>query len=198
MCLALFIGLSLTQNSYSEEVAPQSVCPNYYNAADVKPLAKRAWSRIDGPKKSQLKSYRHRKFCHGPGKKNKIIHTWKSAKKKYEFKGIDGLSNSYEKFVILVHKKTDLSLRVLGAWVLAEGGPSYNPLNIGPGHYFDGIKGGAKATVSLLKSSYSGIMSTANKSDSKQIGAIVASSWCPGCAGYSSLLWGTYNQVRIK
>lgn len=200
MCLALFLGLSLTQISSAEkESKNKPSCSKYYYAKDVSALAKRAWSRVDGPKTKQRRAYRHRKHCHAPGKKNRIIFVWKRAKKKFHKFDLVGVSSAYEKFALLLHKKTGLSLRVIGAWELAEGGPSHNPLNIGPGHYFGTIENGAKQTSNLLHTStYKNIMKATKKSDAKQISAIVASPWCPGCAGYSSLLWGTYSQVKVK
>lgn len=111
---------------------------------------------------------------------------------------IEGISSAYQAFCKLVNAGTGLSLRVLGAWCLAEGGPSYNPLNIGPGNVYPNIKGGANATIETLKGSlYKNVLAAVGKSDSEQIKAIVASPWCPGCAGYEELLFGTYAQVSI-
>jgi hypothetical protein len=194
--LASIVGLGLLP---TQAQANNKGCNKLYYANDVEKLAKRAWSRIGGPKDSQRESYRHRRKCHAPGKKNKIVHTWKKAKKKYYITEIVGLSSTYEKFSFLVAEDTKLAPRVIGAWCLAEGGPSYNPLNIGPGHHFGSLEGAANATVNLLNQSlYRGILKSAKKSDRKQISAIAASSWCPGCGGYESLLLGTYNRLSVR
>ena len=112
---------------------------------------------------------------------------------------VEGLSPSYEKFVNLVSGDTDLSLRVLGAWTLAEGGPRDNPLNIGPGKRFGSVSGGARATSQLLReSNYRKILASASRPDRDQISAIARSSWCPGCSGYERLLKRTYRQVTVK
>lgn len=112
---------------------------------------------------------------------------------------VEGLSPSYEKFVNLVSGETDLSLRVLGAWTLAEGGPRDNPLNIGPGKRFGSVAGGARATSDLLsQSAYRKVLASARRSDRDQISAIARSSWCPGCSGYERLLKRTYRQVSVK
>lgn len=111
---------------------------------------------------------------------------------------IEGLNPSYVKFVKLVADDTDLSLRVLGAWSLAEGGPKDNPLNIGPGHHFGTVRKGARATTSLLSQSlYRKIIASAGDADSTQIKAIAGSSWCPGCKGYERLLRSTYSSVEV-
>lgn len=195
--VGVFIGVFLA--SMGPAQANSKDCNKLYYANDVEKLAKRAWSRIGGPKASQKEAYRHRRKCHAPGKKNKIVHTWKKAKKKYYITDIVGLSGSYEEFSFSLAKKTKLAPRVIGAWCLAEGGPSYNPLNIGPGHHFGDLRGAVKATSNLLHTSlYSGILKSAKKSDRKQISAIAASSWCPGCSGYESLLLGTYNRISVR
>lgn len=112
---------------------------------------------------------------------------------------IDGLSPSYEKFSQLVASTTKLSLRVVGAWTLAEGGPKDNPLNIGPGRTYGTVRKGARATTTLLRHSlYRNVMKSADDPDSSQIDAIVASPWCPGCRGYKRLLWSTYRSVEVK
>lgn len=112
---------------------------------------------------------------------------------------IYGLSSSYTLFAELLAQDTKISLRVIGAWILAEGGPSDNPLNIGPGYHYGSIENGVRGTANLLRSStYSGIMASRDESDSAQISAIAASPWCPGCAGYESLLRGTYSRVWVK
>lgn len=111
---------------------------------------------------------------------------------------IEGLSPSYAKFSKLVAGKTRLSLRVVGAWTLAEGGPRDNPLNIGPGHHYGTVGGGARATANLLRHSlYRDVLASAGEADPLQIGAIAASPWCPGCRGYERLLKRTYRSVRV-
>jgi transglycosylase-like protein with SLT domain len=57
-------------------------CSTLFKASDVKPLAKRAWSRPYGPKKAQKESYKHRRYCHADGKKKKIVRVWETTKKK--------------------------------------------------------------------------------------------------------------------
>lgn len=113
---------------------------------------------------------------------------------------IEGVSAAYAAFCTLVAKGTGISLRVLGAWCLAEGGPDDNPLNIGPGNHYGTVEGGAKATIETLHGSlYKGILDAAkNGSDQEQIKAIAASPWCPGCAGYEELILGTYQNVKIN
>jgi hypothetical protein len=111
---------------------------------------------------------------------------------------IEGVNPAYAKFASIVSERTDLSLRVLGAWSLAEGGPKDNPLNIGPGHHFGTVRKGAAATTDLLSQSlYRKIMASAGEPDSTQIRAIARSSWCPGCKGYERLLRSTYSSVEV-
>lgn len=112
---------------------------------------------------------------------------------------IDGVSPSYAKFSHLVSQGTDLSLRVIGAWTLAEGGPSDNPLNIGPGERYGSVRAGARATSNLLGDSlYRNVLASAREPDRKQIKAIADSSWCPGCSGYEGLLRRTYRSVTVR
>ena len=112
---------------------------------------------------------------------------------------IEGLNPSYTKFSKLVAGKTDLSLRVVGAWTLAEGGPKDNPLNIGPGERYGTVGKGATATATLLDHSlYEGVMASTDESDMRQLRAIVASPWGPGCRGYKRLLRSTYQSVEVK
>lgn len=111
---------------------------------------------------------------------------------------LHGVKSSWAQFSKLVAAGTGIGLRVMGAWCLAEGGPDDNPLNIGPGNHYNGIEGGAKATIDLLHTGpYSGILSAAGN-DSATISAIVASPWCPGCSGYESLLRRTYDSVSVS
>lgn len=112
---------------------------------------------------------------------------------------IEGLSPSYAKFSESLAARTDLSLRVVGAWTLAEGGPKDNPLNIGPGRRYGTVRKGVRATATLLRHSlYSGVMASTDDSDGRQIKAIAASPWCPGCRGYKRLLRSTYARVSVK
>jgi hypothetical protein len=112
---------------------------------------------------------------------------------------LKGVPPSYAKFSDLVSDKTRLSLRVLGAWSLAEGGPKDNPLNIGPGQHFGTVGKGARATTQLLRQpTYRTIKRSAGLSDGEQINAIANSRWCPGCHGYGKLLRSAYNQVKVK
>jgi hypothetical protein len=110
---------------------------------------------------------------------------------------VTGVSKAYSDFAVLVSAGTGLSLRVVGGWALAEGGPDDNPLNIGPGRHFGSIEAGAKATIALLSTPlYKGIIASANGSDQQQLRGIAASSWCPGCGGYLGLLQRTYESVQ--
>lgn len=109
---------------------------------------------------------------------------------------VKGVSKAYASFSRQVAAGTGLSVKVVAAWCLAEGGPDDNPLNIGPGNHYGSVSGGAKATIKLLRTSlYKNVMRSAGKSDSEQISAIAASPWCPGCAGYEQLLRSTYERV---
>lgn len=111
---------------------------------------------------------------------------------------VKGVSENQARFVILVTAGTKLSPKVIAAWVLAEGGPDDNPLNIGPGNHYGSVEGGAKATVSLLHTSlYKGVLASAGKSDTEQIHAIAQSPWCPNCPGYEALLLGTLARVSV-
>lgn len=107
---------------------------------------------------------------------------------------LHGVSQAQALFCYEVAKLTGLSLRVLGAWCLAEGGPDYNPLNIGPGADFGSPQGAAKATSKTLHGSlYKGVLSSTNESDQKQIKAIVASPWNPGGGqSYEQLILSCY------
>ncbi len=112
---------------------------------------------------------------------------------------IEGLPPSYTKFSESLADRTDLSLRVVGAWTLAEGGPKDNPLNIGPGRRYGTVRKGARATTTLLRHSlYRDVMASADEPDPMQIDAIVDSPWCPGCRGYKRLLQSTYASVEVK
>jgi hypothetical protein len=113
---------------------------------------------------------------------------------------LEGVPPTYVKFSNLVVDKTGLSLRVLGAWSLAEGGPKDNPLNIGPGERYGTVRKGARATTRLLKGSelYRDIMRSAGGTDIEQIRAIGNSPWCTGCKGYNRLLRSAYRSVTVE
>jgi hypothetical protein len=93
-----------------------------------------------------------------------------------------GITPAYAQFAKLVAQKIGLSLCVVGAWCLAEGGPSDNPLNIGPGNTYSSTEAGAKATINTLHSGlYGGILNSVNKSDHDQMQAILDSPWGTVC-----------------
>jgi len=112
---------------------------------------------------------------------------------------LQGVSRPYAKFSGLVSGKTELSLRVLGAWSLAEGGPKDNPLNIGPGERYGTVGKGARATTRTLRGElYRDVLASAGSNDGAQIKAIANSSWCPGCKGYGKLLRSAYKSVSVR
>jgi hypothetical protein len=112
---------------------------------------------------------------------------------------LTGVPRPYAKFSDLVADKTKLSLRVMGAWSLAEGGPNDNPLNIGPGNDYGTVGKGARATAQLLRDPmYRKIKRSAGAKDGQQIKAIANSPWCTNCRGYGKLLRSTYSQVKVK
>lgn len=100
-----------------------------------------------------------------------------------------------------VAEGTGLDARVIWAWVLAEGGPHDNPLNIGPGRHYGSTKDAADATIRLLKTpTYSGIRRAASGSAEDQIRAIAASAWVGPSdpmkgKPYENLLRGTLQRV---
>lgn len=123
-------------------------------------------------------------------------HDYREAKRSDELVGV---SSTYAAFAFGVADGTGLGPRVVAAWAIAEGGPADNPLNIGPGNHYGSLSGGIRATVNLLHEPlYSGVLRSAKGSDSGQISAIAASSWCPGCAGYESLLRGVYARIGLR
>lgn len=111
-----------------------------------------------------------------------------------------GVPSAYSKFSGIVSGKTDISLRVVGAWTLAEGGPNDNPLNIGPGEQYGTVKGAASATAKLLRNSmYEPILESTDEPDMEQIQAIAESPWCTNCGKrYERLLRSTYRQVKVE
>lgn len=104
-----------------------------------------------------------------------------------------GLTQGQAKFAVLASKATGISVRVMGAWVLAEGGPDDNPLNIGPGNHYGSPEGAVKATVSTLKSGPSGIKAILRAArtgdDQKVMEAIIGGNRAGG--SYVSGTWGT-------
>jgi hypothetical protein len=105
-------------------------------------------------------------------------------------------------FLSYVSAKTGLAPNVIRAWMLAEGGPSDNPLNIGPGRHYGSPQHAASATVSLLHNSrYAGILRAAHRGSEKdQLAAIAASPWdaghySGGTGKPGTLLAGTYARV---
>ena len=117
---------------------------------------------------------------------------------------IIGLNNpEHEEFCQLVAGGTGLSLRVLAAWCDSEGGPSDNPLNIGPGNSYGSIQAGAEATVRLLKSgTYPGIIASAGQPDVKQIKAIASSRWLTGqpvfTQSYYDTIYAIWKEIQVK
>jgi len=107
----------------------------------------------------------------------------------------------YTAFAEQMASETGLSLRVIGAWCIAEGGPVDNPLNMGPGDHFGTASNAAKeASANLRTPIYEEaaipVLSTVGKTDQEQIHAIAISPWC-GEAGYEELIKGVYN-TRVK
>lgn len=104
-----------------------------------------------------------------------------------------GLTQGQAKFAVLVSKQTGISVRVMGAWVLAEGGPDDNPLNIGPGNHYGSPEGAAAATVKTLKTGPSGIRAILKAArsgdDQKVMAAIIGGNSAGG--SYVSGTWGT-------
>jgi hypothetical protein len=118
--------------------------------------------------------------------------------KTLEASAISGVPRAYARFTVIVVRRTGLSARVVAAWTLAEGGPNDNPLNIGPGERFGGVRRGARATAKHLQGDlYRAVMRSAERRDMAQIDAIVASPWCYRCKGYRRLLRSTYSRVRV-
>lgn len=106
-------------------------------------------------------------------------------------------AGEYTAFSEQMASETGLSLRVIGAWCVAEGGPIDNPLNIGPGDHFGTAAKAAEASSDNLKTDlYKEVMASVGKTDQKQIHAIAISPWC-GEAGYEALILGVYN-TRVK
>lgn len=107
----------------------------------------------------------------------------------------------YGPFAEQVASETGLSLRVIGAWCIAEGGPEDNPLNMGPGDHFGTAANAAKEASKnmagpLYEESHPSILGSIGGTDQEQIHAIAISPWC-GEAGYEELILGVYN-TRVK
>lgn len=107
----------------------------------------------------------------------------------------------YTSFCEQVSSETGLSLRVMGAWAVLEGGPVDNPLNIGPGDHFGTAAKAAEASSKnmaspLYEETHPSILGSIGGTDQEQIHAIAISPWC-GEAGYEELILGVYN-TRIK
>jgi len=108
----------------------------------------------------------------------------------------------HAQFINLVRVGTGLSFRVVVAWTTAEGGPTDNPLNIGPGRRYGSPTAAAAAVVALLRKDvtnrygYASILASAGKKDSDQLKAIVLSSWDAGhYGGAGQNLEATYNRL---
>lgn len=107
-------------------------------------------------------------------------------------------------FLELVHDGTGIPRLVIRAWILAEGGPRTNPLNIGPGRNYASHIAAANATVELLRTSrYAPILRAAAGGDDRAVlEAIIRSPWDAGHyagAGGSragTLLYGTYARAK--
>lgn len=112
---------------------------------------------------------------------------------------ISGVPRAYERFANVVIDRTGLSIRVVGAWALAEGGPNDNPLNIGPGREYGNAAGAARATARILRTPvYAPILASALQPDPTQIRAIARSPWCTACGRrYLRLLRAAYRRVAV-
>jgi hypothetical protein len=118
-----------------------------------------------------------------------------------------GLSPTKTQFVRTVASLTGLEPAVVAAWVIAEGGPDTNPLNIGPGRNYGSAEQAARATANLINRSrhYGGIRAAARTEDpEREIAAIVASPWdvdhyrglgAPAGTPVGTLLRGTYERI---
>lgn len=93
-----------------------------------------------------------------------------------------------ERFAWEVGGATGLNLIVIQCWVIAEGGPIDNPLNIGPGRHYGSLDSAALATIRVLhQSNMSMILDAKGKGPDAQIEAIKASPWDAGHYGNGSL-----------
>jgi hypothetical protein len=107
-------------------------------------------------------------------------------------------------FAQQVSRGTGLNETVVDAWVLAEGGPDTNPLNIGPGKSFASAIDAAAAVVRLLHTpTYKPILDSATNTPEVQIAAIAASPWNGGFNAapkvhrdYGALIRGVYEHLK--
>ncbi len=105
-----------------------------------------------------------------------------------------------ERFAELVASGTSLDLGVVRAWVLAEGGPVDNPLNIkgnGPVRRYGSADAAAAATIANLRTpTYAHVLEAARSGNvQSQLHAIVVSPWDAGHYRNGTLLAGTYARV---
>ncbi len=118
------------------------------------------------------------------------------------------LSSWQKQFVAAVSRATSLDPVVVAAWVLQENGPSYNPLNIGPGKSFGSTQGAINATISLLRPPsqggtdlahyYDGILASAKSHNlAAEVAAIAASPWDGAHYGGTGgpHLWATLKSI---
>jgi hypothetical protein len=114
-------------------------------------------------------------------------------------------------FAQQVSRGTGLNETVVDAWVLAEGGPDDNPLNMMvPGTHtlqrFASPLLGAAAAVRLLhQPSYTSVLSAANHTPEEQITAIANSPWVGGAGApvkahtdYAALIRGVFEHLKPK
>lgn len=107
-------------------------------------------------------------------------------------------------FAQQVSRGTGLNETVVDAWVLAEGGPDTNPLNIGPGQSFKSPIDAAAAVVRLLHTpTYKPILDASTNTPEVQIAAIAASPWNGGPNAapkvhrdYGALIRGVYEHLK--
>lgn len=107
-------------------------------------------------------------------------------------------------FAQQVSRGTGLNELVVQSWVLAEGGPDGNPLNIGPGKNYGSPLDAAAAVVRLLhtNAAYAPILRSATNTPQAQIDAIAASPWNGGYhasaqthTDYRNLIRGVYQAL---
>src|SRR4051812_34131377 len=92
------------------------------------------------------------------------------------------LTKNRQLFAQQVSRGTGLNQTVVESWVLAEGGPDGNPLNIGPGKNYGSPIDAAAAVVRLLhtNAAYAPVLRAAVDTPQAQIDAIAASPWNGG------------------
>lgn len=114
------------------------------------------------------------------------------------------LTTNRKLFAQQVSRGTGLNETVVDAWVLAEGGPDSNPLNVGPGKRYSSPLDAAAAVVRLLHTdTYKPVLNSATRTPEQQIAAIAASPWNGGFKataathkGYLDLLRGVYEHLK--